>query len=109
MGQQPGVADVGLRACGFPGPEPGPPPWQAADEEELFEQQRVLLDGLVVELELLGDLAVGEEVRRLACDQPQQPVDLVDAAKVGELEQVLPERPGKIVTEPPIAQPPGGS
>ena len=104
MGEQPGVADVGLRARGFPGAEPGPPPWQAPDEEQLLEQQRVLLDGLVVELELLGDLAIGEEVRRLARDEPQQPVGLVGAAKVGELEQVLPECPGKIVTEPAIAQ-----
>jgi hypothetical protein len=43
----------------------------------------VLLDGLVVEVELLGDLAVGEQVRRLARDQSQQPFGFVGAAKVG--------------------------
>jgi hypothetical protein len=108
MGEQPGVADVGLRARRLTGTKPGPPPWQAPDKEQLLEQQRVLLDGLVVELELLGDLAVREEVRRLARDEPQQPVGLVGAAKVGELEQILPECPGEIVPEPAIAQSPGG-
>jgi hypothetical protein len=108
MGEQPGVADVGLRARRLTGTKPGPPPWQAPDKEQLLEQQRVLLDGLVVELELLGDLAVREEARRLARDEPQQPVGLVGAAKVGELEQILPECPGEIVPEPAIAQSPGG-
>jgi hypothetical protein len=89
--EQPGVADVGLRTRGFAGAESGTPTWQAPDQEELLEQQRVLFDGLVVDLELLGDLAVREQVGRLTGNQPQQPVRFVGAAQVGELEEILAE------------------
>ena len=108
VGEEPGIADVRLGPCGFARAEPGAPPGQAPDQEELLEQQCVLFDGLVVEFELLGDLAIGEQVGRLACQQSQQSVGLVCATQVGELEQVLAERAGEVVAKPAVAQPSGG-
>ncbi len=68
-------------------PMPGPPRRQPLDEEHLLEQRDVRLDVVVVHVEARADLAVAQEVRRLRGEQAQQPLDVVDAPDVGELER----------------------